>query len=323
MNDMKRWISAGLAALFLTAGPAQAQDSYPNRIVTIVVPFTAGTGTDLVARVFAQELTAKFGQTFVVENKPGANGTTASNMVARGEADGYTLVIGGTTSHAASHAIMKNVPYDPVADFTPVVGLGEYPYFLLVNAKDPYTDLKSLVEGMRKQPGTLSYGYGNSLGQLICGILKAKFDLDVTAVPYKSSPPALQDLLGQRITYMFNDLTAALPQVKSGNLRILAVSTEQRTPLLPDVPTLTEAGMPLFSAVAWSGVFAPKNTPPAIVAKLKAAIAEIALRDDIRKKLGDMGFVTMQDQTSSFADYVKADVERWNSLAKDAGITPQ
>ncbi|GGE37351.1 ABC transporter substrate-binding protein [Agaricicola taiwanensis] len=320
---MKKWITTALAAFSLSTVSALAQDAWPERAVTIVVPFSAGTGTDVVTRVFAQELEKKFGQPFVVENRPGANGTTASGVVARSEPDGYTLVIGGTTSHAASHSILKNVTYDPVTDFDAVAGLGEYPYFLLVNAKDPYPDLKSLVEGIRKTPGELSYGYGNSLGQLICGILKNRYNLDITAVPYKSSPPAIQDLLGQRITYMFNDLTAALPQVKSGALRILAVSTENRSDLLPEVPTLTEAGMPLFPAAAWSGVFAPKGTPEPIVEKLRTEIGIIAKRDDIRKKLGDMGFETMQDQEKPFIEHVKADVEKWNRLAKDAGITPQ
>jgi tripartite-type tricarboxylate transporter receptor subunit TctC len=320
---MKKWITAAVAAVGMCATPAIAQAAWPERTVTIVVPFSAGTGTDVVTRVFAQELEKKFGQPFIVENKPGANGTTASGVVARGEPDGYTLVIGGTTSHAASHSVLKNVPYDPVNDFVAIAGLGEYPYFLLVNAKDPYPDLKTLVEGIRSQPGKLSYGYGNSLGQLICGILKSRYNLDITEVPYKSSPPALQDLLGQRITYMFNDLTAALPMVKSGALKILAVSTEKRSDLLPDVPTLTEAGMPLFPAAAWSGVFAAKGTSPEIVEKLRAEIGAIAKRDDVRKRLGELGFATMQDQDTPFIDYVKADVDKWNRLAKDAGITPQ
>jgi tripartite-type tricarboxylate transporter receptor subunit TctC len=320
--SLKTWITAALGAVTFASAPALAQE-YPARAVTIIAPFAAGSGTDLIARVFAEELAQKFGQPFVVENKPGAGGTLGAGLAARAEPDGYTLVMGGTTTHAASRSLMKNVPYDPVEDFTAVAGLGEYPYFLLVNAKDPYTDLKGLVEGIKQQPGKLSYGYGNALGQLSCALLAKRANLDITAVPYKSSPPALQDLLGQRITFMFNDMTAALPQVKSGDLRILAVTTAKRTPLMPDVPTLEETGLPLFSISAWSGIFAPKGTPKDITDKLGAAIAEITRKDTIRKKLADMGFAVREDHSEPFMTFVKADIERWTKFTGDVGIEPQ
>ncbi|GGE33835.1 ABC transporter substrate-binding protein [Agaricicola taiwanensis] len=318
---MKCLIGAALAALCLTTAVA-AQD-YPTRAVTIIAPFGAGSGTDVVARIFAERLEAELGQPFIVDNKPGASGTMGAGLAARAEPDGYTLTIGGTSSHAASRSLMKNVPYDPVKDFEAIAGLGEYPYFLLVNAKDPYTDLKSLVEGIRKTPGEMTVGYGNALGQLSGSVLKAEEKLDLTIVPYKSSPAAIQDLLGQRITFMFNDLVAALPQVKEGSLRILAVTTAERTPLMPDVPTLKEAGFPFFSISAWSGIFAPKGTPPEIIEKLRQALIKITQQDDVKKKLADMGFAVREDHSQPFGDYVAADVKRWAEYTKTAGIEPQ
>lgn len=319
---MKSLMRAAAVALGLTAMPALAQD-YPARPVTIIAPFGAGSGTDLIARMFAQELSVKLGQNFIVDNKPGANGTLGTGLAARAQPDGYTLVIGGTTTHASAQSLMKEVPYDPVNDFTAVAGLGIYPYFLLVNAKDPYTDLKSLIDGIRSNPGKLGFGYGNALGQLSGSVLLKRQNLDATIVPYKSSPPALQDLLGQRITFMFNDMVAALPQVNSGTLRILAVTTGERTPLKPEIPTMAEAGLPLFSIAAWSGIFAPKGTPEPIIKKLHDALVEIATREDISKKLAEMGFVTQKDHSTPFMDFVKADVERWKDYTKTAGIEPQ
>jgi tripartite-type tricarboxylate transporter receptor subunit TctC len=319
---MKVLFRAAVAAFCLAAAPSLAQ-TYPDRPVTIVSPFGAGSGSDLVARIFAERLGTHLGQPFVVDNKPGASGTIGAGFAARAEPDGYTLVIGGTSSHAASRSLMKNVPYDPVKDFVAIGGLGEYPYFLLVNAKDPYKDLKGLVEGIRQQPGKISFGYGNALGQLSGSVLKATEKLDLTIVPYKSSPAAIQDLLGQRITFMFNDIVAAAPQVKDGTLRILAVTTGKRTPLMPDVPTLQEAGLPFFSISAWSGLFAPKGTPPEIVEKIRQALIKTTQEEAVQKKLADMGFVVQQDHSEPYMEHVAADVERWSKYTKTAGIEPQ
>ncbi|OZI27158.1 ABC transporter substrate-binding protein [Bordetella genomosp. 7] len=314
--------AAALAgAALAAAGPAPA--AYPDKPISLVVPFPAGSGTDAVGRIFAAELGNILGQQVVVENKPGANATIAAQYVARAKPDGYTLFVTTNTSHSAVPFLMKNVSYDPVKDFTPIARGGNLPFLLVVNPQRPYKSVQELIRHARENPGRVTYATGNSTGIVAGATLARRAGIDILHVPYKGTPQALTDLVGGQVDFMFTDLASGLPFVQSGQLRALAVSTAQRSSIAPDLPSMREAGVKDFDLNSWNGYFGPAGMPPEIVARLNAAINQIVSDPQVRQRLAGLGFDAFSGTRESFATFVSEQLDLWGTLIKDAGIQPQ
>ena len=308
-------------ALVLAASPAAAE-TYPARSVTIVTPFAAGSQTDAAARLLGQYLQEALGQTFVIENKAGAGGLIAANTVARAKPDGYTLLLTTNSTHSAV-GLFKSVPYDPIKDFTPIARLGNFPSFVAVNINVPVTSMAELVARAKANPGKLSYGVGNSTGQIVGEMLKKRTGVDIVRISYRSNPAAMTDLVAGHIDVMVPDMNNGLPQVKAQKIRALAVLTKARNPLIPDVPTLHETVMPDFETLAWAGMFGPANTPPEVVSTLANQMREMLAKPDMRERFAVPGIQVFWQGPQEFADFVKTELVRYNAMIKEAGIEPE
>lgn len=311
--------AAALAAVLLLSSAAWAQ-AYPNKVVKLVVPFAAGSGTDAVARITAQNLTDALGQQFIVENKPGANGAIAAEFVARSPADGYTLFMTTNTSHSANPSLMKKINYDPVKDFASVSRMGNLPFMLVVNPDLPVKSVKELIEFARKNPGKVSYGTGNSTGIIAGATFALANKIELLHVPYKSTPPAMTDVMGGQVSMMFTDLASGIGNVKAGRMRALAVTTAVRSALVPDLPSMEEAGVPNFDLTSWNGVFAPAGTPAEVVNRLNAELVKMVARPDVKEKFAQIGFDAFTSTPAELDAFVRAELVKWAKLVKDAGI---
>lgn len=314
-----------LIALFcwLLAGHVLAQ-AYPARPVRIVVPFAAGSGTDIVARITADELGKGLGGSFVVDNKPGASAQIAADFVAKSAPDGYTLFLTTNTSHSANPFLFKKLSYDPIKDFTPVARTIFLPFILAVDPKLPVRNVQDLISYAKGNPGKVSYAYGNSTGQVAGATLSRMGKIDTIAVPYKSTPPAMTDIIGGSVAYMFVDFAASRAQVQAGKLRPIAVSTEKRSSLLPDVPAVAETpGFAGFDLTSWGGMLGPAGMPREIVDKLNAELKKIYARADVRERLGPIGAEPATSSPEEMADFLKAQLASWGRKIKDAGIEPE
>jgi tripartite-type tricarboxylate transporter receptor subunit TctC len=287
------------------------------------VPFSAGSVTDAAARLLGQHLQDALGQPFVIENKAGAEGLIAASAVARAEPDGYTLLITTNSTHSAASALFKNVPYDPIRDFAPVARLGSFPSMIAIDPILPIKTIGDFVAYAKANPGKLEYGHGNSTGQIVGETLKRRTGIDVVRVAYRSNPSAVTDLMAGHIAMMIPDFNTGMPQVRAGTIRPLAVFTRERNPRLPDVPTLNETVLPGFDILAWAGMFAPANTPPDIVDKLADALRKILSDPTIVERFADIGTDTFYSGPQEFSDYVKTELIKWTSVAKEAGIEPE
>jgi tripartite-type tricarboxylate transporter receptor subunit TctC len=302
---------------------AAAADTYPNKVITLVVPFAAGSGTDAVARVIGQELGQALSARIVVENKAGANGAIAATAVARAAPDGYTLFMTTNTTHSANPSLMKSISYDPVKDFAPITRVGSLPFMLVVNPAIPANSVQELVAYGKANPGKLTYAYGNSTGIVAGETFKRSAGIDALKVPYKSTPPAITDVVGGRVSFMFVDLASGLSQVKSGNLRALAVTTQERSAVVPQLPSIKEAGLPDFDLNSWNGIFAPANTPKEIVTKLNTELRKIIAKPEVKARLAEMGFDAFSSTPEELGEFVKAELVKWTKLIKEAGIEPE
>jgi len=314
---------AGIAlASILLAGTAQAQN-YPTRNITVVLPFAAGSGTDTTTRLIAAEVGKALGQSLVIENKPGANGMLAATHVARAAPDGYTLMVSTNTAHSANPSLMKQLTYDPIKDFTPIARTGNLPFMLVVNPDVPAKTVQELTAYGKANPGKLTYASGSS-GAIVMGATYARrAGLDMLHVPYKSSPPALTDVIGGRVSMMYIDIPTGLPLVNSGKLRALAVTTKERSTLLPDLPSMTEAGVPDFDITSWQGWLGPANMPKDVVARLNAEVRKVIENPEIKKQLADRGMDAFSGTPESFSKFVDEQLVLWTRLIKDAGIEPE
>lgn len=321
MKKMKLTVNAVLASLAMAATTALA--AYPEKPITLIVPFPPGSGTDSVGRIFAEELGKELGQTVIVDNKPGANATIAANYVAKAAPDGYTLFVTTNTSHSAAPWLMKNVSYDPVKDFTPIARGGNLPFILVTNPSKPYKTVKELVEYARQNPGKVAYATGNSTGIVGGGTLQVVTDTEMLHVPYKGTPQALTDLVSGEVDFMFTDLTSGTPFVKSGRLHAMAVSTAERSALLPDLPSMQEAGVENFDLNSWNGYFGPAGMDPEIVNTLNAAINKIVTNPETKARLAEMGFDAFSGSPEEFAQFVKDQYALWGKWIKDANLAPQ
>jgi len=311
---------AATAALFSSALLA---DNYPSKPVTLVAVFGPGSASDTICRVIAQPLSVALKESVIVENRPGANGALAALYVARSAPDGHTLLMATNSPLSTAPFLMKNVSYDPVKDFAPVTRVGSFTLMLVVNPSLPVKTVKELIEYAKVNPGKLSFASANTSGIVAGETLKHWAEIDMLHVPYKSSPPAIQDVLAGRVSMMFTDLTTGLPHVRSGTLRALAVTRLQRSPLFPELPTLDEAGVSGFDMDSWAGIVAPAHTPPAIVTQLNRELRKIIDDPDVKSKLGNVGFEAFSSTSKEFDDFIKVQLGKWSKMVKDAGIQPE
>ena len=310
-----------MTLLICVTGSVCAQ-TYPTKPVKVVVPFGAGSATDTVARQVGQLLSEALGQQFIVDNKPGANGSIGAEFVAKAAPDGYTLIMSTNTPHAANPSLMKKINYDPVKDFVPIVRVANIPFVLVVNNDVAAISLDELVALVRKQPGKYSYASGSS-GSIISGAaLATGAKIDLLHVPYKSIPPGLTDVIGGQVSMIFADLVTGLPQIKAGKVRALAVTSAEPSALLSAVPPMASV-VKGFELVAWFALFAPANTPADIVKKLNAEVVKALARQEIRDRLAASGLTVQTSTPEQLASFQKSEISKWATMAKDAGIQPE
>jgi tripartite-type tricarboxylate transporter receptor subunit TctC len=312
-------VAAG-AALF---SPALRADDYPSRPITFINPFGPGSASDTLCRVIADPLGAALKQSIVVEDRPGADGALAALYVARAASDGYTLFMATNSPLSADPFLLKDVSYDAVNDFAPVTRVGSFTLMLVVNPSIPVKTVKELIDYAKANPGKLSFASGNTAGIVAGHTLTHWAGIDMLHVPYKSTPPALQDVIAGRVSMMFADFTTAMPQVKAGSLRALAVTRIKRSPLFPDLPTMDEAGLTGFDLDAWAGLFAPARTPRAILTRLNGELRRIIDSPETKAKFRNVGFEGFSSSPEELGDFMKAQLGKWSKMVKDAGIQAQ
>lgn len=302
---------------------AMAED-YPVKPVRLIVPFPPGGSVDLVARLVGKSLSDTLKQPFIIDNKPGASGNIGADFVAKSAPDGYTLLVGSAGVFAANQYLYANPPFDPQKVFAPVMRVVDQPNILVVSPSFPAKNLKELIAQAKAKPGKLTFGSASvgSAQHFSAEVLMQQAGIELLHVPYKGGAPALTDLMGGQIDFLFDTSPTALPYVKSGKLRALAITSGQRSPLLPDVPTMKEAGLPNFEVVTWTGIAAPAGTPKPIVDKLNATI-RAALRGDLRKQLEETSLIPADGSPEDFREFLRKDAENYERLVKTAKITPQ
>lgn len=318
-------ISSALALLGAGASAhAQSSSGYPNKPVKIIIGFGPGSGTDILARMMAEELRIATGQPFIVDNRPGASAQIAASMAAKSAPDGYTLFLTSNSSHSVNPHIFKKLPYDPMVDFAPIGGLAYFPFILAVNATLPVRTPQEFVAYARANRGKVNYAYGTPAVQIPAEALNRLENLGALGVPYKSSPAALTDVIGGQAQFLVVDLASARPQLQSGRLRALAVTTSKRSALAPDLPTIEETlGLKDFDLAAWTGLFAPAGTPKEVVDKLSSMLLTILAKPDVRERLIAAGAEPTPSDVQTFTVLVKRQLEVWGRKVSDAGIQPE
>jgi tripartite-type tricarboxylate transporter receptor subunit TctC len=314
-----RYLASTLLVCLPLVAAAQASD-FPTKAIRIVVPFPPGGATDAAARLVAVKMAEHWGQPVLVDNRAGAGGNVGSELVAKSPADGYTLVMGVTGSHAINTSLYSKMPYDPVADFVAISQVAVVPNVLVVHPSVPAKNLAELMALAKKEPGKLNYAsLGNgTAAHLGMEMLKSEAGVDITHVPYKGSAPAVSDLLAGQVQMMVDGLPSALPHVKAGKLRAIAITSLHRAPSLPDLPTIAET-YPGFYADAWSGLFAPKGTPQPVVDKLSAEVQRILKLPEVREKLAALGAEPVGSTQAEFAAHVKKEIGKWAKVVKTSG----
>ena len=310
--------AGALMALSITA-PAAAQ-TFPAKPITFVVPFAAGSATDQLARALGQSVGDQSKQPVIVDNKGGASGMIAAAQVAKAAPDGYTVLITTNTTHAANEHLYKKLSYDPVKDFAPITGLGKGGQVLVVRTDAPYKNVMDLVAAAKKTPGKLSFGSGSSSSRTAGEMFKQLSGTDILHVPYKSNPNAITDLLGGQIDFMITDTSTGVPQVKGGKLKALGVSTTQRNPLLPEVPTIAEAGVKGYDMGYWFAAYAPAGTPPAVVSRLNELLAAATRGAGAKGFFDGSGSVAWTTTPDELAKFQAAETTKWGKVIKAAGI---
>ncbi|WP_438999248.1 Bug family tripartite tricarboxylate transporter substrate binding protein [Variovorax beijingensis] len=321
----RRFISIGAAAGLAGAAPwAFAQEGYPKQPIKLIVPFAAGSGTDAVARITAQMLGEALKASVIVDNRAGANGVIAAEFVAKAPPDGYTLFMTTNTTHSANPSLMKSLPYDPVKDFAPVSRMGNLPFMLVVNNDLPVKSVAELLAWGRAHPGKLTYASGNSTGIVSGATLSRMSGVPMLHVPYKSTPPAIADLIGGQVSMMVVDLAAGLATVKAGKMRAIAVTTQERTKLFPELPPLAETSeLRGFDITSWNGVFAPAGTPRDVVLKLNKVLSEMANGAAFRERVAKLGFDAFGSTPQELGAFTVAELAKWKKLIQAAGIQPE
>ncbi len=315
-----RWLALTLTLL---AGGAAAQ-TYPAKQVRIVVPFTAGGGTDIAARVLAQKLTERTGQTFLVDNRPGASGIIGTELVAKSAPDGYTLLVGSQTVMAVVPAMYGKLNYDTVRDFAPVIHIIDTPTLIAIHPSLPVKSIKDLIALAKARPGQLTYGGASGGTPHLSGVLFGLMaKIDMLFVPYKGESPAIADAMGGQISMVFSNLSTALPMAQSGRLRPLAVTSAKRMASAPEIPTVAETGLPDYVVNTWFGLFTPAATPRAVITKLNADAASALNNPDAKEKLATQGMYVVANTPEDLAALLKIEVPRWARVVKESGVKPQ
>jgi tripartite-type tricarboxylate transporter receptor subunit TctC len=314
-------LAAAAAALCHTA--AGAQQTFPARPITLVVGSSAGSTTDGLARAIAQELTAETRQPVIVDNKAGAGGGIAAQAVARSAPDGYTLFVTTNTTQAANPHLFRKIAYDPVKDFAPVGALVKGYLLLVVHPSVKANSVAELIALAKKEPGKLSFGAGSSSARVAAELFQQMTGARLTYVPYKANPPAVIDLVGGQIDLMIVDLTTSLPQVKAGKLKALGVSSARRSPLVPDVPTIAESGLPGYEMSYWNAVYAPAGTPEPVVARLDELMQKAMKAEPVRRFVAQNGMEPFTSTPAELAAFQAAEFKRWGGIIKAAGIEPE
>jgi tripartite-type tricarboxylate transporter receptor subunit TctC len=324
---MKRRLLCVLAALVGAAAiaiavPADAQTSaYPTKPIRLIVPFPPGGATDIIARAVAQKLSETWGQSIIVDNRPGAGGNIGTELVAKAAPDGYTLEMGTVGTHAINASLYAKIPFDNVKDFAPIILVAGVPNVLEVTPSLPVNSVQELIAYAKANPGKLNFassGNGTSI-HLSGELFKVMTGVQMTHVPYKGSAPALQDLIAGQVQLMFDNLPPSLPQIKAGKLRALAVTSATRAPALPDVPTVAESGLPGFEASSWFGLLAPAGTPPAIIAKINTEVATWLASPEGKEKLASIGANAAGGSPEDFARHIHAETTKWAKVVKESG----
>jgi tripartite-type tricarboxylate transporter receptor subunit TctC len=313
----RRSAMMSLAGFSLSAS-ARAQ-AWPTKPLTIVVPYAAGSATDTLARIMAERLGPKLGQTVIVDNKGGGNGSIAAGYVAHAPADGYTIMIATAATHAGNPNLMKSVPYDSLADFAPAGFYGFLQFVLTVRNEPGMTTLADFVKRAKAKP-PLTSGAGTPSARLITATLAERLGTEITYVPYKAAPQALADLLSGQIDMTFADVAIAAPQMKAGKVKTLVMASNARSPLLPDVPTFEEAGLGQFALDAWFVLMVPSKTPPEIVAKVDKAVQEIVTDPETEAKLRAISFEPKKMAAGDVRPFIQSEIDKWGRLVKAAGV---
>ncbi|MEF9963784.1 MAG: tripartite tricarboxylate transporter substrate binding protein [Comamonas sp.] len=313
--------AASLGAALMPA--ALAAEAFPNKPITLVVPFVAGGTTDILARIVGQSLGEELGQPVIIDNRAGAGGNIGGQFAARAPADGYTLFMGTVGTHAINEWLYKKMPFNPNKDFAPLTRVANVPNLLVANPAQPFKNVKELISYAQAHPGQVNFGSSGSGSSIhLSGeLFKMMAKVDMIHIPYKGSAPAVTDLLGNQIAIMFDNMPSAIQHVRSGKLRPLAVTTAKRSPELPDVPTVAEAGVPGYEATSWFGLFAPTKTPADVQAKLHAAIIKVLQKPDVIKKIGDQGGEVVTESQAEFGKFIAAENEKWKQVVKTSGAT--
>ena len=320
---LRAFVNPALMFALMTEAALAQSATYPNRTITLVLPFAAGSGTDTTTRIISQYLGAALGVGIVVDNKAGANGMIAATYVARAAPDGYTLLVTTNTSHSANPYLLKTLTYDPVKDFAPIARTGDLPFMLVVNPEVPARTVAELITYAKANPGKLTYASGSSSAIVSGATFAHNAGLDLLHVPYKSSPPAMNDVIAGRITMMFTDVLTGLPHVNGGALRALAVTTRTRSPLVPNLPSMDEAGVPDFDITSWQGYFGPANLPRDIVVRLNAEIRKIVDKPEIKAQLAALGMDAFSSTPEELGTFVGDQLVLWEKLIRNAGIEKQ
>jgi tripartite-type tricarboxylate transporter receptor subunit TctC len=313
---------AAVLCVFAAQGAQAQTPAWPARPIRLIVPFTAGGGNDAVARTIGDRLADRLGQRVVVDNRGGAGGLVGAELAAHAPADGYTLFLGGVGSHAINPVLHAQLPYDPVKDFAPVSLIAAAPLVVVVHPSLPVDSISALLAWTRSRPRQLEYasnGIGSS-SQLAAELFASTAGVQLVHVPYKGLAPALTDLLGGQVRLMFSSMVAIIPHVKAGRLRALAVTGARRSPLLPEVPTVAESGLPGYQAGSWYGILAPAGTPQPIVQRLNREISVVLERPDVRASLAADGAEAVGGTPQQFAEHIEAELARMRKLVKTAGI---
>jgi len=308
------------ACLAFSALPAQA-GTYPERPIRIIVPFAAAGTTDLVTRILAQELGTRWNVPIVVDNRPGAGGNIGSDAAAQAEPDGYTLLMGTVATHGINASLYKRMPYDPVKDFAPIGLVASTPSVLEVNPKVPVDSVAEFIDYLKANPGKLYFGSaGNGSSHHLAGeLFDSMASVKMVHVPYRGTAAAVTDLLAGQVQVIFDTLPSAMPYVKSGKLKALAITSAQRDPALPDVPTLAESGLSGYEVGSWYGLLAPAGTPPEVVQKISTAVADIVRTPETRRKLLALGATPVGNTSAQFADYIRREIDKWAVVVKASG----
>jgi tripartite-type tricarboxylate transporter receptor subunit TctC len=322
-NNSRRAALAALAvgATAAALAPAAWAQAWPARPVRIVVPYPPGGPTDIVARVVGQKLAERLRQPFVIENRAGAGGNIGAEAVAKSAPDGYTLLL-GTTAHAINPSLFKALGYDFARDFVPVALLTTIPLVVVVPASSPVASVADLVAAAKARPGAVTYGSSGN-GQsthMAAELFNSMAGVSMTHVPYKGSAPALVDLAGGQVGVMFDTMLSAMPQVKAGRLRALAVTSAARAPSAPELPTVAESGLPGYEVGAWNGLFAPAGTPPEVVALLNRTVDEVLRDPEVRQRFAADGAIVGGGPTEQFASFVRRELDKWRVVVERAGV---